>query len=173
MPLKKLEQNHLELILAWRNSSEVRKAMVSQKKISYSEHLKWYNKLKKNKDTKWFLYEDTKKIPSGVIYLSSIDKRKKIGVWGFYKSPHSVKGIGLKMGLEGLEYFFTKLKLNTIYGEVRRDNEKSIKFHKKFGFIIVDNKQIKSSLFKFSDFTFKFRLTKKIWNDTKQNYKDD
>ena len=111
MTLKKLRQNHLELILTWRNSSEVRKAMVSQKKISYSEHLKWYDNLNNNKDAKWFLYEDIKRIPSGVIYLSSIDKSKKNGVWGFYKSPHSVKGVGLKMGIEGLEYFFNKLKL--------------------------------------------------------------
>ena len=165
MALKKLELNHLELILTWRNSLEIRKAMVSQNKISYSEHLKWFDKLKNNKDAKWFLYEDIKKKPSGVIYVSSIDRSKKNGVWGFYKSPHSARGVGLKMGIEGLEYFFTKLKLNTIYGEVRRQNDKSIKFHKKLGFIIIDNKQIKLSPFTFSDSTFKFRLTKEIWND--------
>lgn len=136
MALNKIQKNHLELMLKWRNNPVVRKNMFNQDVISLADHEKWFARESETENSVWMMYIDKNGEPSGVIYCKDIDECSRHGFWGFYTAPDALPGTGTLMCTEGLDYFFGEIGLNKVNAEVLEGNKKSHGFHKKMGFSI-------------------------------------
>jgi len=100
--LKQLEFNDLELILAWRLNPDVHRYFkTSSKKITWEEHIDWYNSRKNRID--WIVIYENRKV--GLVNINNLDSATpEIGIrigetslWG--------KGVGaesIKLAIEWL-----------------------------------------------------------------------
>ena len=134
MALVPLQKEHLRLILPWRNSLAVRRAMFNHHIISIEEHLSWFEELKKDDTKQWFLFIDEKDEPQGVVYFTEINYEHQTAFWGFYARPEVISGTGLKMELDALDFAFEELKVVKLSCEVLANNPGVINMHIKVGF---------------------------------------
>jgi UDP-4-amino-4,6-dideoxy-N-acetyl-beta-L-altrosamine N-acetyltransferase len=134
MPLRKIEEKDLELILKWRNHPLIRQNMFHQEVISLESHKAWFYRESGKDNCCWLIYSDAEGKLTGVIYCTAIDNKNSHGFWGFYAAPDARPGTGTLMCTEGLNYFFEKYELNKINAEVIEANKRSHTFHKKMGF---------------------------------------
>tara|TARA_B110000196_G_C21153376_1_gene671340 strand:+ start:6958 stop:7461 length:504 start_codon:yes stop_codon:yes gene_type:complete len=135
MSLRRLMKDDLPMVLIWRNALEVRKSMYSQHVITESEHLNWFVKMEKDKQSAWYVYENNKGIPLGVVYFSDYNAKNRSSFWGFYTAPESPSGTGRLMASDALYLAFTELNLHKLNAEVLMTNVRSINFHKKLCFV--------------------------------------
>jgi len=135
MALLPLTEEHLELILEWRNASSIREKMYHSHIISWEEHCAWFERVKGNETCKWFLYHGENRSPEGVVGFTDINDRNRSAFWGFYVTENSLPGVGTKMGYEALEKVFKTYKLHKLNSEILAVNEKSIHYHEKLGFL--------------------------------------
>lgn len=130
-----LQEEDIELVRTWRNSEEVASYMYSEEKISSKQQKKWFNKVKEDNASKYWIIEyDGKKL--GLASLTGINKTLNSCYWAFYLGDTSVRGagIGAKVEYNVLTYVFEKLNLNKLRCEVFTFNDKVIRMHEKFGF---------------------------------------
>lgn len=166
--LRKLEKKDLELVLSWRNRDTIRHYMFNDKKISWQEHIAWFEKLQSSKDRDYQLFCIADR-PIGIVSLSGIDEHdKKQCIWGFYVGDAAVpKGSGLLLGYYGIEYAFNNYKIDKILSEVINFNVSSLNFHKKLFFKEIGSlpkKILRDG--EFFDISI-FDLEKKIWQANK------
>lgn len=133
--LRILEEYDLECIFGWRNDLNVRSAMFSQHKISWEEHLTWFQRMKSDESKKWFLYLDDNDKPTGVVYFQNIDFLQSTAFWGFYSAIGARPGTGIRMSIDGLNKAFNEFGFERVNAEVLVKNVISMDFHKKVGFI--------------------------------------
>jgi UDP-4-amino-4,6-dideoxy-N-acetyl-beta-L-altrosamine N-acetyltransferase len=131
--LRDFNGEEVELALSWRNSPGVRLNMYTTHEISIEEHLKWWGKISKRHDQKYFIYE-YKSAPMGVVSFNGIDLKNRRSSWAFYASPQAPRGTGSRMEFLALEYAFNNLVLHKLECEVLSFNEAVLKMHQKFGF---------------------------------------
>lgn len=134
MPLHPLTETDLELILSWRNTPAVRRAMFRHHEISLEEHLAWFRNLKHDRSRQWFVYRDDTDTPQGVVYFTDIDATHESAFWGFYARPGAAIGTGLRMMMDAVDTGLGSLGLHKLNGEVLADNAASLHLHKKVGF---------------------------------------
>ncbi len=167
--LREIEEKDLELILNWRNADHIHQYMYTDHIITMDEHKKWFHHLKKDKSTRYKIFEINNQ-PVGLVYFVDINREKKTCNWGFYLGKKNTpKGTGVKLGYYGLNYAFNTLKLNKIYGEVFTHNTASLKFHQKLGFIkdeLLENYIVKNG--KGYD-VVRFFLVKSKWDEIIRN----
>ena len=108
-----LEQK--EMVLIWRNSSEIRKWMYSQEEIELNDHLNFIESLKSRKDKLYFLVKKDKEY-IGVIDFTEIIEEESLHM-GIYTNPN-IKGNGKILLNKIIEYSFDNLKVKKIYSEV-------------------------------------------------------
>lgn len=164
MPLYKITDDDLPLMLEWRNSESIRQCMFTQDIIDFEHHQAWFERESKKETSIWLMYRDENGLPLGIVSLVNIDTSKQAGYWGFYTSPDAERGTGRKMCHEALEYFFSHLSIKKVIGEVLESNSRSIRFHKKLGFTLrgISNDAI---LIKENYFSvYKFELLIENWN---------
>nr|MDA8226443.1 hypothetical protein [Desulfitobacterium hafniense] len=102
--LRRIKEEDLELILAWRNSGHVRTNMFNSQIISWQEHIAWFDKLKQRMDQTVLIYS-YKDTPLGVVNFTKIDRKNGRCDWGFYIGcTQAPSGSGTAMGLLGLDY---------------------------------------------------------------------
>lgn len=130
-PLQKLD---LELILPWRNAPAVRQAMFTQHEICCDEHQAWFHRMQADDSKRWFLYLNENNQPSGVVYFTDLDPVQRSLFWGFYASPDSSPGSGLRMSLDALDKAFNELALEKLNADVLANNLRSLNMHKIVGF---------------------------------------
>lgn len=136
MPLRKVDESDLSMILDWRNSDEIRRSMYNQHIITTEEHTSWFYRVKDQEEVQCLIYEDETLVPSGFVSFSKINTIHKSAHWGFYKAPGTKSGTGTKLGIDALNYFFFEQKMEELIGEALCTNLSSIKFHQKLGFKI-------------------------------------
>jgi len=134
MALLPLAEEHLKLILKWRNSPNIREKMYTSHIISWEEHCAWFEKIKNSNTSKWFLYREKNGSPAGVVGFTDIDERSHSAFWGFYTAENSPRGAGSRMGYEALEHAFQEYRLHKLNGEALASNTKSIRFHENLEF---------------------------------------
>lgn len=134
MPLRKVNESDLELMLSWRNDPVIRAGMFSQGVIDLNQHQAWFKHESKRENSAWFMFVDTNKKPTGVVYFTEMDRIANHAFWGFYASPDAPPGTGTQMGVEALDYIFNAEQFHKINAEVLESNERSCKFHRKLGF---------------------------------------
>jgi UDP-4-amino-4,6-dideoxy-N-acetyl-beta-L-altrosamine N-acetyltransferase len=135
MPLRKLNKDDLQLILSWRNTPEVRKNMYSTKVITETEHYTWFERIKSDPQSLWYIHTDENDNADGVVYFTQYRPENRSTFWGFYTSPSAQAGTGTKLGIDALNEAFYVLDLHKINADVLINNKRSIHFHEKLGFI--------------------------------------
>jgi len=129
--LQSIKEDHLDLILEWRNDLSIRHLMINSHKISKTDHHQWFQKYVMPKKIIGLIYSE-KKIHLGVVTFRETDKT--ILEWGFYTAPVAPSGIGTRMCTQALNFAFDKLGASKIIGRVIEFNDKSKHFHLKLGF---------------------------------------
>lgn len=130
--VRRMREDDLEQVLAWRNDPLVRRNMFDQGVISLKEHQNWFMKVSTKPEQYHLLILEKKGVSQGYISLE-INKYNFVN-WGFYKAPDADRGVGYDLGVEGLNYAFTKIQTHKVVGEVLEFNDRSIAFHTKLGF---------------------------------------
>ena len=134
MPLRKIQQEDLELILSWRNHPGVRSSMFSQSVIELDQHRAWFRRESEKETSLWLLYLDTEGNPSGIVYFTDMDSISSNAFWGFYAAPGAKPGTGTRMGVEALDYFLVEKDFHKVNADVLDTNQRSHRFHRKLGF---------------------------------------
>ncbi|MDA0406791.1 UDP-4-amino-4,6-dideoxy-N-acetyl-beta-L-altrosamine N-acetyltransferase [Vibrio alginolyticus] len=134
MELTPLSEEHLTMILEWRNAPEVRSKMYTSHEISLLEHKAWFEGLQSDEHKAYFLAKLNDE-PVGVIGFSEINVVPRVATWAFYASPTAPRGTGSLMEYYALEYAFSNLNLIKLRCEVLGFNNVVVKLHKKFGFV--------------------------------------
>jgi len=134
MTLRALMESDLEMVRGWRNAPEVRRYMYTTHEIGPEEHLAWFARISKDHGQRWFVYEDERGVPAGVVNVL-LPRPGHSAMWGFYAAPGSRLGTGSRMEFESLDLFFLQMSFHKLSCEVLANNAKVIKLHQKFGFV--------------------------------------
>lgn len=131
--IRAVTKSDLPMILSWRNHEEVRRHMFTQHEISLEEHSNWFFMAANNPTLRLMIVEDELG-PFGYVQFSKVIPGG-IADWGFYVRPDAVKGSGSRLGHAALNFAFLELGLHKVCGQAMVENEGSIAFHRKLGFI--------------------------------------
>ncbi len=132
--LREMTEDDLEMVLAWRNSEQVRAFMYTDHVITLEEHRSWFARVKDD-PTAVFLICEEDGVAIGAVNFVQIDTKNNKAYWGFYLGAENVaRGRGSIMEFLALEYAFNTLGLRKLCGEAFAFNEHVLKLHKKFGF---------------------------------------
>lgn len=131
--LRKLVQDDLALVLAWRNHPDIRRYMFSTHEITFDEHCSWFARASQDPSRHLLLFEQNGQ-PLGFVNLHVLNPIAGVADWGFYVSPDAPKGTGKSLGTTVLKYAFEQLNLHKLCGQALDFNEKSIHFHLRMGF---------------------------------------
>jgi len=127
------------MVLEWRNHNDIRKWMYSSDLITKDSHFHFIEKLKQNKENKYFIVQESK-VSLGVIYFNNINFIEKSVNIGLYVNPFfRVKGKGSILLQTAISYAFEQLNIKKIYLEVFSKNQSARNLYNKFNF-----KEIKS-----------------------------
>jgi UDP-4-amino-4,6-dideoxy-N-acetyl-beta-L-altrosamine N-acetyltransferase len=130
--LRSMRSTDLEFVLAWRNHIDISRYMFSHHQISIEEHSNWF--LRTSEDPlKHLLIFEKSRVPLGFVQITE-EGHSGVAEWGFYTAPDSPRGISKSIGETSLDYVFNQRGLYRIYSHVIAHNEKSIRFHLRFGF---------------------------------------
>lgn len=116
------------------------KNSVSQKKISYLDHLRWFRKTIKLKEEKIFIFEKNQ----GYLRVNYF-KNKNFLSWNIHKTLRQ-KGYGYKM----LNTFLKDTNI-LYYAQIKRNNIASIRLVKRVGFKYEKKLENNILLFSFSN----------------------
>lgn len=131
-----IDLNDIELIRKWRNSSHVSKNMYTDNEISSDEQVKWFNNIKTNNATRyWIIKYNNLKI--GVVNLANINFFEKKCDWAFYIGDKDYIGVGIGFLIEFkfIEFIFNTFEIDFLKCEVKTGNFEVLNMHKKFGFL--------------------------------------
>ena len=139
-----LELEEKEMILKWRNHTDIRKWMYNQDEITLDEHLSFIDSLKSRKDKLYFLLKKEDEF-IGVIDFTQLAEEISVHM-GIYSNPN-IKGNGKILLNKIIDYSFNDLKVKKIFSEVFAENNKAHNLYKKFNFKdisekIVNNKKV-------------------------------
>ena len=94
--LRLMQESDLEMVLSWRNHSDIQKHMYSRHEISLSEHRDWFANASNDPNTDLFVFEIDRK-PTGFVKFGA-KAAKKNAEWGFYIAPDAPRGSGSALG---------------------------------------------------------------------------
>jgi UDP-4-amino-4,6-dideoxy-N-acetyl-beta-L-altrosamine N-acetyltransferase len=133
MRVRKMREQDLDLILAWRNNPKVRRFMLSQHEISEHEHRLWFNTISKDTTLVNLVIEDQNQ-PVVYVRFSGVQPNST-SIWSFFRSPENISGIGKRGCSMALDFAFKELKVHKVVGYVLAYNFSSIRLHQSLGFI--------------------------------------
>ena len=132
--IRKVTEQDLPMVLAWRNHAEVRRYMFTQHEISLDEHRNWFAKASRDHSRCLLIVEEDKQA-IGYVQFSKVEDGG-VADWGFYARPDAPKGTGRKLGVMALNHAFGPLKLHKVCGQAIASNQTSIAFHQRLGFVL-------------------------------------
>ena len=130
--VRQMVRADLDKVLSWRNHIYVRRHMLTQHKISISEHQKWFETNSKEPYKRMLIVEE-EGLEIGYVNLNGVAPNASAD-WGFYLTPYAPKGSGKKFSFDVLNFAFCELNLQKICGQVLSYNKASIRFHRNIGF---------------------------------------
>ena len=132
--IRLMTEDDLPMVLAWRNHPDVRRCMFTQHEISMEEHRNWFAKTILDTSRCLLIVEKAKQA-IGYVQFSQVSDGG-IANWGFYVCPKAPKGTGIKLGAMALSHAFGPLKLQKVCGQAIGNNQASIAFHYRLGFVL-------------------------------------
>lgn len=115
-----------------RNNIEIRKWMFNSELISWNEHIKFLEKLKKDKSKQYF-YVERNGLFIGVYSITNI--QNLIGQGGFYISIDAVKKkLAVEFIYNSIQFIFKFTNIHKIYGLEDLNNKNVFTINRLFGF---------------------------------------
>lgn len=133
--LRQMCDADLDMVLAWRNTPDVRRNMYTSHVISVDEHHAWWRQHSVNPATKLLICEIDSE-PVGVVTFTNYTGEDGTAMWAFYSGNTTRRGIGRVMEMEALTYAFELLRLRRLEAEVLSFNRPVVDFHLRHGFTI-------------------------------------
>jgi UDP-4-amino-4,6-dideoxy-N-acetyl-beta-L-altrosamine N-acetyltransferase len=158
-------------IRQWRNSERVCAYMLTNHRITATEHRSWFKRVLSGELGKHFIFLYDQQ-PLGYVHFSPRDSVHHRSSWGFYiGEPSAPSGAGSAMGYLGLQWAFDQWRLHKLCSEAFAFNTSSIRFHQRLGF--AQEGLLKSHAYKnggFRDLVI-FGLLNKAWAKKKKRIK--
>lgn len=135
--LRLMTREDTDLIVAWRNSDDVRKNFIYQEPFTRQGHEDWIrNMVEKGKVVQDIICDLASDRPLGSVYIRDIDRQHNKAEYGiFIGEAHARgRGIGTAAAKLMLRYCFAEEKLHRIYLRVLAGNERAIRSYEKAGF---------------------------------------
>jgi UDP-4-amino-4,6-dideoxy-N-acetyl-beta-L-altrosamine N-acetyltransferase len=123
----------LELVLGWRNHADVRRWMYTTHEIGSAEHRRWFESAQSDSSKHLLVFELDGRA-TGFVNLTQL-RGTDVAEWGFYLAPDAPSGSGGALGQAALAYAFEALGLHKVSGHALADNERSVRFHLRLGFV--------------------------------------
>ena len=133
--LKLLEEKYLEDLRNLRNNQSTWMFLNDIKLITKHQQIKWYQNVKKDTLSLWFVVLDKNENFLGIAKIYSIDKiNKSLGLGLDISLEKRGQGIGKKVYAALLKYSFDYLNINRVWLQVLKTNITAIKLYEKSGF---------------------------------------
>ena len=135
--LRLMTREDTDLIVAWRNSDDVRKNFIYQEPFTRQGHESWIrNMVEKGKVVQDIICDLASDRPLGSVYIRDIDRQHNKAEYGiFIGEAHARgRGIGTAAAKLMLRYCFAEEKLHRIYLRALAGNERAIRSYEKAGF---------------------------------------
>lgn len=132
MSARRMSENDLEYVLAWRNHPDIRRFMLSQHEITIAEHRAWFDHASRD-ETRALLVIEEHGQPRGCVIFSGVQKNATAD-WSFYSAPGNPAGSGTRICSTALDFAFSELELHKVAGQVLDFNQASICVHQRLGF---------------------------------------
>lgn len=117
-------------VLAWRNHPEIRRWMYNKNIISENDHLQFLRLLPQQRQRYYWLVRKGGK-NWGVVDLSNYQNGES--EWGFYINPaYMGSGKAIQLFHHALQFFFTKIRLRSVYAYVGCYNTNSLLLNELF-----------------------------------------
>lgn len=138
--LVQLSQDKIELVRKWRNSDKIKKYMEYKDYISPEMQQKWFDKISNTTNDFFFIIiENNKEV--GLVNIKNVEWSKRIGEWGVFVWDDLClhNGTAYKAALRLYEFAFNVLHLDNIEAHIINNNIRSIKYHERLGYKLLDN----------------------------------
>lgn len=135
--LRSISDQDTEDILRWRNSEDVRKYFIDQKKLEKEEHENWLRqKVGTGRVIQFMILEKENRHAIGTVYLQNIDDLNQKAEYGIFIGESSLtgKGFGTAAAKLLIKYAFEERKLHKLYLRVYENNYRAIASYEKAGF---------------------------------------
>jgi len=132
--IRPINEDDLQMVLAWRNSERINRYMFSNHSITMAEHRRWFEGLAAAE--RFCLIFELNNRAVGVVNITELDSYDNKCSWGFYLGETGLpKGTGLLMGYHGLQFIFAELGIRKLGSKSFAFNKNSIHYHQKLGFM--------------------------------------
>jgi UDP-4-amino-4,6-dideoxy-N-acetyl-beta-L-altrosamine N-acetyltransferase len=129
----RLQEEHLEKVMAWRVSPEVTQYMISDIEYNMDKQYEWFNRVIKDDTCRyWVIFYQNTSI--GLINLADINNAHRHCSAGYYIGEQDYRQIGAMVPPYLYNYIFKTMKFRKIYGEVLAGNKNILYIHKMHGF---------------------------------------
>lgn len=135
MSLRPLSREDLPLVLQLRNSSNSLDTVFGSGEINLDQIYTWFEGALRDPYSLWFVHQTSEGLPIGVVFFNKYDKLNSVASWGFYATSHYLREMGIRLGLDALDYAFSELKLYKINAEALAGDGFNENFYKKFGLV--------------------------------------
>lgn len=136
--LRPMTRQDTDLILAWRNSEEVRRNFIYQDLFTREGHENWIrNMVETGKVVQMIICDMEDDTPIGSVYIRDIDRQHRKAEYGIFIGEEDARGrgVGTAAARMMLDYCFHEEKFHRIYLRVFASNEQAIRSYEKAGFI--------------------------------------
>ncbi len=136
--LRPITYNDTELIVNWRNNTDVMSQFVYQKPFTVQGHNNWMKTMvETGKVVQYIIVSNEDNTPIGSIYYRDIDMENNNAEYGIFIGNKNCfgKGYGSEAAKLFVDFGFEVLGLHRIFLRVFSDNTRAIKSYKNAGFI--------------------------------------
>ena len=136
--LRLMSREDTDLIVAWRNSDEVRKNFIYQEPFTREGHENWIkNMVETGRVVQMMICrtEDGKAV--GSVYIRDIDRRHNKAEYGIFigEADARGRGIGTAAAKLMLRYCFEEEGLHRVYLRALAGNQRAVRSYEKAGFV--------------------------------------
>ena len=131
--LRKMTEDDAPYIVEWRNDPDIKKWMFNQEEITIESHLNWFREKASNRIDYIICDKKTDK-PIGSVSFSNIEDKKAEAGKMIGNKEYRGKGYAKEAYILWLNYGFSELGFEEIYGRTMANNIPNIKLNEKIGF---------------------------------------
>jgi UDP-4-amino-4,6-dideoxy-N-acetyl-beta-L-altrosamine N-acetyltransferase len=130
--LRPMNEEDLEVVLAWRNHPDIRRYMFTRHEITLDEHRRWFRRSSRDAARRLLIFASNGEA-RGFVHFNGV-AAGGIADWGFYAAPDAPKATGRALGRAALRYGFQVEGLHKVCGQALEFNLPAIRFHRALGF---------------------------------------
>ncbi len=129
----KLQEKHLEMVLAWRTKADVARSMFTTVTNNIEKQRRWFERISVDASCRYWIIM-CEEAPIGVLNLAQIDGVNRRCSAGYYVGEEAYRSLGAMIPAYLYNYVFKVMGFHKIYGEVMADNARVLQIHALHGY---------------------------------------